>query len=155
MSNSLQLHGLQCAALQPPLSFTITQGLLTFISIASVMQSNHLILRFSFSFCLQSFPASGSFLMSWLFSSVGQSIGASPSATVLLMNVQSLFHLGLTPLISLLSKGLKSLKHCSSKASILLCSAFFMVQLSYSHMTTGKPIALNIWTFVGKDRIYT
>ena len=46
---------------------------------------------------------------------------------------------------------LKSLlQHHSSKASILQCSAFFIAQLSYPYMTTGKPIALTIWTFVGK-----
>ena len=46
---------------------------------------------------------------------------------------------------------LKSLlQHHSSKASILWCSAFFMVQLSHSHMTTGKTISLTRWTFVGK-----
>ena len=46
---------------------------------------------------------------------------------------------------------LKSLlQHYSSKASILWCSAFFMVQLPHSYMTTGKTIALTIWTFVGK-----
>ena len=42
------------------------------------------------------------------------------------------------------------LQHHSSKASILQCSAFFTIQLSYSHMTTGKTIALTRWTFVGK-----
>ena len=60
----------------------------------------------SFSFCLQSFPASGCFLMSRLFSSGGQSIGASTSTSVLLMNFQDWFPLGLTGLISLQSKGL-------------------------------------------------
>ena len=46
---------------------------------------------------------------------------------------------------------LKSLlQHHSSKASILWCSAFFIVQLSYPYMTTGKTIALTRWTFVGK-----
>ena len=59
-----------------------------------------------FSSCLQSFPASGSFLISWLFSSGGQSIGASASASVLLMNIQGGFPLELTGLISLQSKGL-------------------------------------------------
>ena len=62
-----------------------------------------------FSSCLQSFPASGSFLMSWLFASGGQSIGTSASASVLPMNVQGWFPLGLTGLISLLSKGLSRL----------------------------------------------
>ena len=56
--------------------------------------------------CFQSFPASGSFLVSWLFGSDGQSIGASVSASVLPMKIQSWFPLGLTGLISLQSKGL-------------------------------------------------
>ena len=93
-----------------------------------------------FSFCLQSFPASGSLPMSQLFTSGGQSIGAS--ASVLPMNIQGWFPLGLTDLI-LLSKGLSSLlQYHSSKASILWCSAFFMVQLSHLYMTTGKTTAL-------------
>ena len=58
----------------------------------------------SFSSCLQSFPASGSFPMSQFFTTGGQSIEASASASVLSMNVQSWFPLGLTGLISLLSK---------------------------------------------------
>ena len=56
--------------------------------------------------CPQSFPASGSFLMSWLFASGGQSIGASASEQVLPMNIQGWFPLGLTGLNSLLSMGL-------------------------------------------------
>ena len=59
-----------------------------------------------FSSCPQSFPAWGSFPMSWLFASGGQSIGASASASVLPMNIQGWFPLGLTGLIFLLSKGL-------------------------------------------------
>ena len=59
-----------------------------------------------FSSCLQSFPASGSFLMIWLFTSGGQSIGASVSASVLPMNIQDWFPLGWTGWISLQSKGL-------------------------------------------------
>ena len=59
-----------------------------------------------FSSCPPSLPASGSFLMSWLFASFGQSIGASASASVLPMNIQSWFPLELSGLISLLSKGL-------------------------------------------------
>ena len=51
-------------------------------------------------------------------------------------------------MISLLSKSL--LQHHNSKASILRCSAFFIVQLSHLYMTTGKTIALTRWTFVGK-----
>ena len=61
-----------------------------------------------FSSCLQSFPASGSFAMSQFFSSGGQSIGASVSASVLPVNFQNLFPLRWTGLISLLSKGLST-----------------------------------------------
>ena len=65
------------------------------------------------------------------------------------MNIQDWFPLGLTDLISLLSKGLSRVFK-SSEASILQCSAFFMVQLSHPYLTAGKTIALTKWTFVGK-----
>ena len=87
--------------------------------------------------------------MSQLFATGGQSIGASASASGLPMNIQDSFPLGLTGFISLQSKGLSRV-FSSSKASILWCSAFFMVQLSHSYTTTGKTIALTIWSFVGK-----
>ena len=105
-----------------------------------------------FSSCLQSFPASGSFQMSQLVASGGQSIGVSASASVLPMNIQDWLPLGWTGWISLLSKGpfKRLLQHHSSKASILLCSAFFIVQLSHPYMTTGKTITLTRWIFVGK-----
>ena len=89
-------------------SFTVLHyppELLKLTSIESVMPSNHLILCYPFS-CPQFFPASGSFPMSWLFPSGGQSIGASTSASVLPMKIQSRFLLGLTGLISMLSNGL-------------------------------------------------
>ena len=70
------------------------------------MPSNHLILCHPSSSCLQSFTASGSFPMCWLFTSGGQRIGAPASASVLPMNIQSWFPLGLTGLI-LLSQGLQ------------------------------------------------
>ena len=89
--------------------------------------------------------------MSQFFTLGGQSIGVSASASVLPMNIQDWFPIGLTGLISLRSKGLKSLlQHHSSKASILRCSAFFIVQLSHRYMITGKTIALTRWTSVGK-----
>ena len=104
-----------------------------------------------FSFCLQSFPASGSFQMRQLFTSGGQSIGVSASTSVLPMNIQDWSPLGWTGWISLQSKGLSSLhQHHSSKASILQHSAFFIVQLSHPYMTIGKTIALTRLTFVGK-----
>ena len=115
--------------------------------VGDAIQQSHPVIPFSF--CLQSFPASGSFPMSQFFASGGQSIGAS--ASVLPMNIQDWSPLGWTDWISLQSKGLSSLlQHHSSKASILRCSAFFMFQLSYSYMTTGKTIALTRWIFVSK-----
>ena len=99
-----------------------------------------------FSSCLQSFPTSGSLQMSQPFASGGQNIGVSASTSVLPVNTQDWFPLGWTGWISLQSKGL--LQHHSSKASILLRSAFFIVQLSHPYMTIGKTIALTRWTLV-------
>ena len=97
-----------------------------------------------FSSCLQSFPASGSFQMSQFFTSGGQSIGVSASASVLPMNIQDWSPLGWTGWISLQSKGLKSLlQHQHSKESILLHSAFFIVQLSQSIPDYWKNNILN------------
>ena len=74
-----------------------------------------------------SLAASGSFPMSQFFASGGQSIGVSASASVLPMNIQGWFPLGLTGLISLLSKGFSRVFHSTSlKASIFQCSAFFI-----------------------------
>ena len=105
-----------------------------------------------FSSCPQSFPASGSFQLSQLSPSGGQSIGVSASTSVLPMNVQNLFPLEWTGYISLQVQGmLKSLlQHHSSKASVLQCSAFFIVQLSHPYMTTEKTIALIRQIFVSK-----
>ena len=103
-----------------------------------------------FSFCLQSFPASGSFPMSQLFSKGGQSIGVSASASVLPKNTQDWSPLEWTGWISLQSKGLSRVFSNSSKAPILWPPAFFIVQHSHLYMTTGKTIALTRWTFVGK-----
>ena len=83
----------QTAACQAPLSSTISQSLLKFVSIESVMLSNHFIPAIHFSFCLQSFLASGSFLMSQLFPSGDQSTRTSTSAPVLPMNMQDWFSL--------------------------------------------------------------
>ena len=84
VSDSLWPHELQHTRL--PLSFPISWSLLRFMSVELVVLSNHLILCAPFSFHLQSFPASGSFPMNWLFASCGQSSEAS--ASVLLMNIQ-------------------------------------------------------------------
>ena len=93
-------------ARQASLPFTISQSLLKFMSTELVMLSNHLILCCPLPSCLQSLPASGSFPVNQLFTSDGQSIGASASASVLPMNIQGWFPLRLTGWISLQSKGL-------------------------------------------------
>ena len=87
----------------------------------------------SFSSCPQSFPASGSFPMSQPFVSGGQSIRISASASVLTMNTQGWSPLEWTGTLKSL------LQHHSSKASILLCSAFFIFQLSHPYRPLGKP----------------
>ena len=100
-----------------------------------------------FSSFLQSFPASGSFPISRFFPSGGQSTVTLASLSVLPKNIQDWFPLGLTGWIDFLvvQGTLKSLlQHHSSKASILWCSAFFMVQLSHPCVTTGKTIGLTL-----------
>ena len=94
------------AACQASLSFTISWSLLKLMSIESMIPSNHLILFWPLLSCPQSFPESESFPMSWLFISGSQSIGTSASVSVFPMNSQNWFPLGLTGVISLLSKGL-------------------------------------------------
>ena len=105
-----------------------------------------------FSSCPTSFATSGSFPVSQLFASGGQSIGASTSASVFPMNIHGWFPLGLTSLISLQFKGLSRVfsNTIVPKPSILWSSAFLMVQLSHPYRTTGKTKALTRWTFVGK-----
>ena len=106
VSNSLKPHGQQHSRLSCPSpslracsnSCPLSQWCCATIS-SSVIP---------FSSCLQSFPASGSFLMSWFLSSGGQSIRASASASVLPMNIQDWFPLWWTGWISLQSKGLSS-----------------------------------------------
>ena len=82
-----------------PLSSTISRSLLKLMSIEPVRLPNHLTLCCPFSSCPRSFPARGSFLVSQLFTSDDQSIGASASASVLPMNIQGWFPLGLTGVI--------------------------------------------------------
>ena len=85
------------AACQASLSFTISQSLLRFMAI--VMLSHHLILCYYLLLLPSIFPSNRYFPMSWLFESGGQSIRTSASATVLTMNIQGWFPLGLTGLI--------------------------------------------------------
>ena len=106
-----------------------------------------------FSSCLQRFPASGCFPVSHFFTSGGPSIGVLASTSVLPMNTQGWFPLRLTGLISLLSKGLSRVFSSITVGKHQFFSALPSL-LSSSHiclyMTTGKTIALTIWTFVGK-----
>ena len=93
------------AACQASLSITNSQSPPKPMSIESVMPSSHLSSVIPFSYCPQSFPASGSFQMSQLSTSGDQSIGVSASTSVLPMNTQDLSPLGWTGWISLQSKG--------------------------------------------------
>ena len=138
------------AAHQASLSFTLSQSLLKLVSVESVMPSNHLIL---------SSPSSPAFNLSqyqgvsfsnesvlhirwpkyWSFS-----FNISPSKEY--PGLIS-FRIDWFDLLAVQGTLKCLLQHHSSKASILRHSAFFMVQLSYPHMATGKTIALTIWTF--------
>ena len=120
-------------ACQASLSFSISQSLLKLMSIELVMPSNHLVLCLSLFLLPSIFPASGSFPMSQLFASGGQSIGVSTSASVLPVTIQDWFPLGFIDWFDLLAVPgpLKSLlPHHISKASVLQHSAFFMVLIS-------------------------
>ena len=124
------------AAFQAFLSITNSQSLLKCMSFKSVTPSNNLIFCFPFS-CFPSFPALGYFLMRQLFTSGGQRIGASTSASILPMNIQDWSHLGSTGLISLQSKGISRIfffptpqfKRINSSAQL---SQHCRVQLSHS-----------------------
>ena len=122
VSGSLWPHGLQHARLSCP---SPTPGACS--DSHPLNRWCHPTILSSVASCLQSFPAPRSFPMSQFFTSGGQSSGASASASVLPMDIQDWFPLGWTGLISLQSKGLSSVfsNTPSSKASILLCSAFF------------------------------
>ena len=139
MSNCLWPHGLQhtrppCPSLSPGVcSNTCLLGQWFYLTMSFPAAP--------FSSCLQSLPALESFPVSQLFESSGQIIGASALASVLPMNIQGWYPLGLTGLISLQYKSLKSLLHHGLKAWILRCSALFMVQLSHPYMTTGNAEA--------------
>ena len=116
------------------------------------MPSNHLILCRPFLLLPSIFPIIRVFSNESALHIRWPNIGVSASASVLPINIQDWFPVGWTGWISLQSKdSFKSLlQHHSSKASILRLSAFFIVQLSHPHKTTGKTVSLTRWTFVGK-----
>ena len=150
MSDSLRPHGLQHASLPCP---SQTSGV--YPNSCSLSQWCHPAISSSvipFFSCLQSFPPSGFFsnesaLCSrwpkyWSFS---LSINPSNEHSGLIS-----FRIIWFDLLAIQGTLKNLLQHNSLKASILQCSAFCMVQLSYLYMTTGKIIALTIWTFVSK-----
>ena len=150
MSNSLQPHGLQHARLLcPSLSPRVCSNSCPLSQWCHPTSSSSVT---PFSSCLHSFPASASFLMSWLFHSGGQSIGDSTSAYALPVNIQGWFPLGLTGLISLLSKGFSRVFSNTTVQK----HQFFSAQPSLwfdSHIHTWlleKTVALAGWTFVRK-----
>ena len=146
MSNSFWPHGLQHA--RPPCP-SPTPGVysnscpLSWWCHPAILSS-----LVPFSSCFQSFPAAGSFQMSHFFTSAGQrsfTFSISPSN-----EYSGLISFKMDWLDLLAVQGtLKSLlQHHSSRASILHCSAFFVVQLSHPYTTTGKTIALTRWNYV-------
>ena len=146
LSDSLRPHGLQHT--RPPCP-SPTPSLLKLMSIESVMPSNHLILCHSLLLLPSVFPSIRVFSKEsvlhirwpkyWSFS-----LNISPSNECSGLISFRMDWLDLADQGTL--KGL--LQHHSSKASVLWCSPFFIVQLSHPYMTTGKAIALTRWTFV-------
>ena len=149
VSDSLQPHGLQYTRLPCP---SLSPSLLKLMSIESVMPSNHLILCHPHLLQPSIFPTSRVFSNEsvlcirypkyWSFS-----FSISPSSEY--SGVIS-FRMGWLDLLAVQGTLKSLLQHHSSKASILQCSVFFIVQLSQLYMTTGKIIALTRRTFVDK-----
>ena len=137
---------------QASLSFTISQSLLKLMSIESVMPSNYLILDHPFLLLPSIFPSIRVFSNEsvlhirwpkyWSFSFT---ISPSSEYSGLIS-----FKIDWFDLLAVQGTLKSLLQHHSSKASILRCSAFFIVQLTHPYMATGKTIALTRWTFVGK-----
>ena len=139
------------AACQASLSFTISQSLLKLLPIESMMPSNHLVLCHSLLLLPSIFPSIRVFSKESVLHIRGPkywsfSFSSSPSN-----EYSGLIAFRLDWFDLAVQGTLKSLlQHDTSKASILQHSAFFMVQLSHPYVTTGKTIALTIWTSIGK-----
>ena len=139
-------------ARQASLSFTISQSLLKLMSTESMMPSNHLILCCPLLLLPSIYPSirvfsNESFLcIRWpKYWSFSFSINPSNEYSGLIS-----FRMDWLDLLAVQGTFKSLLQHHSSKASILQRSAFFIVQFSHPHMTTGKTIALTRWTFVGQ-----
>ena len=151
--SSCLLHDyLRAHELQASLSITNSRSLLKLMSIKSVMPSKQLIFCHALLLLLSIFPNTRVFSSEsdlcirwpkyWSFSF---SISPSHEYSGLIS-----FRMDLFDLLAVQGPLKSLLQHHSSKASILWCSAFFMVQLSHPYMTTGRTIALTRWIFVGK-----
>ena len=139
------------ASRQPSLFFTISQSLLTLMSLESLMLSNHLILYRPL------------LLLPSIFTSIR--VFSNESVLHIMWPKNWSFSFSNSPsneysgLISFridwfeLLAVQRTQESSPAPPSILQCSAFFMIQLSHSYMTTGKTIALTIWTFVGEEII--
>ena len=150
MSDCLRPHELQHA--KASWSITNSRSLLKLMSIESVMPSNYLILCHPLLFPPSIFPSIRVFsnksvlCIRWpKYWSFSFSISPSNEHPRLIS-----FRMDCLDLLAVQGTLKSLLQHHSSKASILRHSAFFIVQLSHSYMTTGKTIALTRWTFVGK-----
>ena len=150
MPDCLQLRGLQHAC-QASLSITNSWSLFKLMSIRSVMPSNHLILCHPLLLLPSIFPSIRVFsnesvlCIRWpKYWSFSFSISPSNEYSGLISFRIERFDLFAVP------ETLKVLQHRSSKAIILQCSAFLVVELSHPYMTAGKTIALTIQTFAGK-----
>ena len=140
---------------QASLSFTISWSFLRLSSIELVMPSNHLIHCHPLLLLLSIFPSFRVFSYElalhirwpkyWSFSF---SISTSSEYSGLIS-----FRIDWFDLLAVQITLKRLLQHHNLKASVLHCSTFFMVQLSHLYMTTGKTIALTIWTFVSKVKL--
>ena len=152
LCNPMDCSMLDFPVIQTSLSFTISQSLLKLTSIELVMLSNHLILCGPLLLLSSIFPSIRVFSSEsalhirwakyWSFSF---SISSSNEYSEL-----SSFRMQWLDLLAVQGTFKSLLQYYSSKASILRCSAFLMVQLSHPYVTTGKTIALTIGSFVGK-----
>ena len=139
------------AACQASLCITNCQSLLKLMSIESVMPSNNFNLCHPLLLLPLIFPSIRVFSSESVLHIRWPSIWISASASVLPVTGLISFMIDWFDLLAV-QRILKSLlQYHSSKASILRCSAFFMVRVLYPYMTTGKTIALTMWTFVGKE----
>ena len=130
------------AAHNTPLSFNISQSFLKFMFIELVVQSNHLILYYHLLILPSIFPSIKDFSNKL---AICCRISPSNECSGLISFLIDWFDL------LIVQWSLKSIfQHHNSKASILPCSVFFMVQISHQYMTTGKTIALTTWTFLCK-----